>query len=188
MSSTQDRRRYWFGLAPRYRCPSDSSSQIQSKVSPWNFSRPDKYVFESDDGCATRDVLNLDRVQQVGNATRRHQFTDCIFRDSAGANTARSSNQNTLHCIAYNFARDTEGPAVCRSIKAFAFPRIGITPRCVYGGLEAASQRLANLVSRHEQALAMCGAGGMKLRLFRVTTVVAETVLSEPSLPLCLQG
>src|SRR5262249_15609256 len=81
-----------------------------------------------------------------------------------------------------------QAPAVCRSIKAFAFPPIGIATGGVHGGFEAASQRLANLVSRHEQALTICGAGGMKLRLFRVRTVVAETVLSEPSLPLCLQG
>src|SRR5262249_31375829 len=76
-------------------------------------------------------------------------------------------------------------PTVGR-IKAFAFPPVGIATGGVHGGFETTSQRLADLVAGHEQALTMRGAGGMKLRLFRVRTVVRRrSSVSRLSLSAC---
>ena len=57
-------------------------------------------------------------------------------------------------------------------------PPWGITAGGVHGDLEAARQRLAELVAGHQQALACRGAGGMKLALFRIRLVVLEPVFS----------
>jgi hypothetical protein len=110
-------------------------------------------------------VLNLDCVQQVSNAARRHQFADCILRNSAGANAARSPNQNTLHGIANNLARNVARSTNSRSIKPSPFPIRRIAAGGVHGGLEATGQRLADLVARHERPLTMFRAGRMKLEL-----------------------
>src|SRR5262249_27969704 len=70
---------------------------------------------------------------------------------------AGSPNQNTLDSIADNLTRDTARPAHSRSVKSSALPPIRIPPGCMHGRLEAAGQRLADLVSGHKQAFAMLG-------------------------------
>src|SRR5262249_1191983 len=90
--------------------------------------------------------------------------------------------------IANNLARDTARPAHSRSVKSSPLPPIRIPPGGVHGGLEASSQRLANLVARHEQAFAVLRARGMKLRLRGIGCVIAKAVFSEPSGSLRLQG
>src|SRR5262249_21132947 len=108
----------------------------------------------------------------------RYQFTECILRNSAGANAARSPNQNTLHSIADNLARNAARPAICRSIKATPFPPVGIAPGGVYCRLKAARQCLTDLVAGHEQPLARLCARGVKLGLLRIRLVILETIFS----------
>src|SRR5262249_50815567 len=103
--------------------------------------------------------------EQVRDAAGRHQLADCILRNSASANTARSPDENTLNSIANNLARDTTGPSDCWPIKAASFPIRGVTSRCVHGGFHAAGQRLADLIAGHKQALAVGSARGMEFKL-----------------------
>src|SRR5262249_2648983 len=108
----------------------------------------------------------------------RYQFTECIFRNSAGADTARSPNQNTLHSIADNLARNAAGPSYRWSIKAAPFPPVGITASGVHSGFQHGPKGFADLAARHQQAFARLCAGGVKFNLLRIRVVVGEPVLS----------
>jgi hypothetical protein len=52
----------------------------------------------------------------------------------------------------------------------------------VNGGFHRAGKRLAQLIARHQQTLAMLGAGGVKGRLLWIWPIIGEPVLDPASL------
>jgi hypothetical protein len=71
--------------------------------------------------------------------------------------------------------------------KRTALPPVGITAGRVHGRLEPASQRFAQLIARHKQALAMCGACCMEFSLEGIWLVIRKPVLLTPALLLAFK-
>src|SRR5689334_3244668 len=98
--------------------------------------------------------MHLDRIEQVGSAATAYQFAQCVLWNSARANLARTPNQNLLHRVADNFARNTAAPADRRLIEAATLPPFGIAAGGVHRRLESARERLAQLITSHQQTFA----------------------------------
>jgi hypothetical protein len=88
-----------------------------------------------------------------------------------------------LDSVPHNLAGDTTRPAHGRFVEAFALPVIGVSACGVHRGFEATGQGFAELITRHQQTLAMRGACLMEFELPLIRLVVVEPVLRPPSVP-----
>src|SRR5262249_6570217 len=131
-----------------------------------------KIAFQADDRLAAEDVIDFDAVEQVGNATRRDKLRNGVLRDRSGSSLAGAPNKHALHGIANDFASNTARPSDRRTVKAFTLPPLGIAPGSVHCRLETACQGFAKLIAGHQQSLAMCAAGSVKIKLLGIGTVI----------------
>src|SRR5215467_4088443 len=113
-------------------------------------------------------MLDLDCVEQLGDAASGDQFGNGIFRDCSRAFLASASHQDFLNGVAYNLTSYATGPANSWPIEATTFPPIGIATSGVHRCLETTGQRLTQLVSSHQQTLTMCRACLMEFELANV--------------------
>src|SRR3954464_15452331 len=107
-------------------------------------------------------MRHADHIVEPRDAARRDEIDDALFGNSAGADLARTAEQNALHAAAQILAGAPANPADHRPVEAPAAPPLRIAPGHVHGDLEAAGERLAELVAGHQQPLAGGGAGGME--------------------------
>src|SRR5262245_9094095 len=132
-------------------------------------------------------MLDLDCVQQFGNASSTDQLSNCLFRNRSSPFLANATNWNFLHRVAHNLASHTAGPANRRPVEPFALPPLGIPTGGVHCCLEAAGQCLPKLVARHQQTFTMGSASLVEFELLLIRAVIVEPVLRPPSLPFRLQ-
>jgi hypothetical protein len=93
-----------------------------------------------------------------------------------------AAEKNSLRGVANGFASRATSPGYNRTVEAFAFPPIRVTPGRVHCELEPAGECLTELVARHEEPLAVCCARGVKFHLLGVWLVVSQPVLSDAPL------
>src|SRR5262249_40772307 len=96
-------------------------------------------------------MLDLDYSNKIGNAASGDGFKDAILGNSAGADSARTPQQNALHRIPGNLAGYTAGPSHRWAVEPLALPPIWIAPGRVHGGFETAGQCLAQLIAGAHQ-------------------------------------
>src|SRR5262249_16083910 len=97
--------------------------------------------------------------------------------NGAGAFLPRPADQHTLHGIANRFARRAGDPRNGWFVETLSLPPCGIWAGCVDCGFHRAGKRLAQLIARHQQTLAMLEARGMKLGLLQIWFVVGQLIL-----------
>jgi hypothetical protein len=90
-----------------------------------------------------------------------------------------AAEKNSLRGVANGFASRATSPGYNRTVEAFAFPPIRVTPGRVHCELEPAGECLTELVASHEEPLAVCCACGVKFHLLGVRLGVAEPVLDD---------
>src|SRR5262249_17815877 len=140
-------------------------------------------ALDADGRDAAANVANLDAVKQVGNAARWNKLDNRILRESASSFLPRTADQHALHGIANRFARRAGNPRNGWFVETLSLPPFGVSSGRVNCGFHRAGECLAQLIARHQQTLAMLGAGGMKLDLLQIRLVAGELVL----VSLCLK-
>src|SRR5262245_35983765 len=132
-------------------------------------------------------MLDLDCVEQLGNAASGDQFGNGVFWNCSRALLANATDQDFLHGVSNNFACATTGPPSCWSVEAATFPPRRIPTSGMHCCLEAAGQRLPKLIASHQQTLAMGGTCLVEFGLLLIRLVIVEAVLGPSSLPFRLQ-
>lgn len=137
-------------------------------------------------------MLDHDAVERIRDALAPGPIPEAGLRHEAGAPrlfVLWLPDEVALYAVAGDLVRLRAGPGADRTVEAAAVPPLGITTGQMDRRLGRARERLAELVARHEQALAVRGRGVVEMALFRIGPVMGEPVLSRPPglLPLQLR-
>ena len=86
-----------------------------------------------------------------------------------------------MYGVPHHLARDTAGPTDDRPVKSLAFPPLGITTGGMHRHFKSARESFPELISSHEESLAVRITREVEFDLLCVGLVVLKSVFSESS-------
>src|SRR5262249_48915454 len=133
------------------------------------------------------DILDLDGVEQIRNATSRYKLAKTFFWNCPCTACIRTTDEDALHCVSRRLASCAAGPCRYRSIEPLALKPSRISAGNMHRQLKAARSRLPKLISSTQQALSVGCACVVEVDLLWIWLVICKPVLDDPPLLLSQQ-